>query len=502
MTQNLPFELAQEFGVVPTQGQSDESGALIVATAPHMTVATLSAARQRLGKPLRTQAVSADRFAQLLTLAYSGTSESSHRARNAHNAINTDTAAADSIAKSTSDQIADRDLLAIAADDEAPAVRLLADLLRDALAMSASDIHIDATEQGARVRFRIDGVLRDVRELDRSMHAALTARCKVMATLDIAERRLPQDGRLQVTIAGRKVDVRVATLPTQYGERAVLRLLDTAAARLDLTSIGMPEAVQSALRDAVRMPNGLVLVTGPTGSGKTTTLYAAVSELDRQSTNVVSVEDPIEYALDRVAQTQVNPRIDLTFARALRSILRHDPDVIIVGEIRDRETAEIAIQASLTGHLVLASLHTNSAGAAVTRLVDMGVEPYLLASSLRGVLAQRLVRKLCSHCRETRAASATERESLARYGINGVDLLSQSKGCEHCNGTGYRGRFGLYRWLPCNPAMSQQIHARASDDALEAIASREGFDSMAANAAAHLQRGDTSLAEVLRVVTG
>jgi general secretion pathway protein E len=499
MTHNLPFELAQEFGVVPTSGQGEEGGALIVATAPHMTVATLSAARQRLGKPLRTQAVSAERFAQLLTLAYSGASPTNNNARNA---IGIDAAAAESNAKNASDQIADRDLLAIAADDEAPAVRLLADLLRDALATSASDIHIDATEQGARVRFRIDGVLRDVRELDRSMHAALTARCKVMATLDIAERRLPQDGRLQVTIAGRKVDVRVATLPTQHGERAVLRLLDTAAARLDLTSIGMPDAVQNALRDAVRMPNGLVLVTGPTGSGKTTTLYAAVSELDRQSTNVVSVEDPIEYALDRVAQTQVNPRIDLTFARALRSILRHDPDVIIVGEIRDRETAEIAIQASLTGHLVLASLHTNSAGAAVTRLVDMGVEPYLLASSLRGVLAQRLVRKLCTHCRETHAVTTPERESLSRYGINGVTSLSQSKSCEHCNGTGYRGRFGLYRWLPCSAAMSEQIHARASDDALEAIATGEGFDSMAANAAAHLQRGDASLAEVLRVVTG
>jgi general secretion pathway protein E len=499
MTQNLPFELAQEFGVVPAQGQSDESGALIVATAPHMTVATLSAARQRLGMPLRTQAVSAERFAQLLTLAYSDASPSNNNARNA---IVTDTASSVSTTKTAGDQIADRDLLAIAADDEAPAVRLLADLLRDALANLASDIHIDATEQGARVRFRIDGMLRDVRELDRSMHAALTARCKVMATLDIAERRLPQDGRLQVTIAGRKVDVRVATLPTQHGERAVLRLLDTAAARLDLASIGMPEAVQNALREAVRMPNGLVLVTGPTGSGKTTTLYAAVNELDRQSTNVVSVEDPIEYALDRVAQTQVNPRIDLTFARALRSILRHDPDVIIVGEIRDRETAEIAIQASLTGHLVLASLHTNSAGAAVTRLVDMGIEPYLLASSLRGVLAQRLVRKLCTHCRDTHSVTAPQRESLSRYGINGVASLSQSRGCEHCNGTGYRGRFGLYRWLPCSTAMSQQIHARAGDDALESIATREGFDSMAANAAAHLQRGDTSFAEVLRVVTG
>ena len=502
---SLPFELAQEFGVVAT---SDEGAAIIVATAPHMTVATLSAARQRLGKPLRTQAVSAERFAQLLTQAYSATTATvgTSAALNGSHANNARSAASEEIAKrheatqSANDNITDRDLLAIAADDEAPAVRTLADLLRDALAMSASDIHIDATEQGARVRFRVDGVLRDVRELDRAMHAALIARCKVMATLDIAERRLPQDGRLQVTIAGRKVDVRVATLPTQHGERVVLRLLDTAAAKLDLAKLGMPDAVQTALREAVRMPNGLVLVTGPTGSGKTTMLYAAVSELDRQSTNVVSVEDPIEYALDRVAQTQVNPRIELTFARALRSMLRHDPDVIIVGEIRDRETAEIAIQASLTGHLVLASLHTNSAGAAVTRLVDMGVEPYLLASSLRGVLAQRLVRKICPQCRDTKSVSPEEQALLDRYGIRGVNSLSKARGCEQCNGTGYRGRFGLYRWLPCSALMSQKIHARASDDALEAIATSEGFESMASNAAAHLHCGDTSLAEVLRVV--
>ncbi|TAG67411.1 MAG: type II/IV secretion system protein, partial [Burkholderiales bacterium] len=325
---------------------------------------------------------------------------------------------------------------------------------------------------------------------------------KVMATLDIAERRLPQDGRLQVLIAGRKVDVRVATLPTQHGERAVLRLLDTAAAKLDLAALGMPVAEQTALQNAVKMPNGLVLVTGPTGSGKTTTLYAAVSELDRQSTNVVSVEDPIEYALDRVAQTQVNTRIDLTFARALRSILRHDPDVIIVGEIRDRETAEIAIQASLTGHLVLASLHTNSAGAAVTRLVDMGVEPYLLASSLRGVLAQRLVRELCPHCSTAHAVTPDEASLLHRYAITGVTTLHAANGCEHCNNTGYRGRFGLYRWLPASAAISQSIHARATDEALEIQASREGFVTMAANAAAHLQSGKTSLTEVLRVVNG
>ncbi|MGL4230021.1 MAG: GspE/PulE family protein [Casimicrobium sp.] len=425
-----------------------------------------------------------------LRAAYSG-------AQRAENPQSTNVA----VASASRSVVDTEDLLTQASAADAPAVRLLADLLREALAQGASDIHIDATETGARIRFRTDGVLRDVETIDANLHAGLIARCKVMATLDIAERRLPQDGRLQVLIAGRKVDVRVATLPTQHGERAVLRLLDTAAAALDFTALGMPSETQTALRNAVRMPNGLVLVTGPTGSGKTTTLYAAVSELDRSKLNVVSVEDPVEYALDRVAQTQVNPRIELTFARALRSILRHDPDVIIVGEIRDRETADIAIQAALTGHLVLASLHTNSAGAAVTRLVEMGVEPYLLASCLRGVLAQRLVRRLCAKCRVAAAPSAEEAALMQRNGITNVRELYTPHGCDACGGQGYRGRFGLYRWLPVNAAMSKAIHERAKDSELEALASESGFASMAAAAGPSLARGDTSLSEVLRVVS-
>jgi general secretion pathway protein E len=481
----LPFELAQEYGVVVV---SDEGATLLAATAPHMTLATLAAVRERVGKPLRTQALSADQFAMKLREVYSGA-----------NRIETMKAIASSESFGRGVIDAD-DLLAQSSAADAPAVRLLADLLREALAQGASDIHIDATEQGARVRFRIDGVLRDVDEIDVTMHAALIARCKVMATLDIAERRLPQDGRLQVMIAGRKVDVRVATLPTQHGERAVLRLLDTAAAALDFTTLGMPPKIQMALRDAVRMPNGLVLVTGPTGSGKTTTLYAAVAELDRAKLNVVSVEDPIEYALDRVAQTQVNPRIELTFARALRSILRHDPDVIIVGEIRDKETADIAIQASLTGHLVLASLHTNSAGSAVTRLIEMGVEPYLLASCLRGVLAQRLVRRLCPKCHVAATVTSEEKSILNRVGVANLATLYAARGCDACSEQGYRGRFGLYRWLPVNAQMSKAIHDRESDDALETLATNAGFATMAAGASESLQNGATSLSEVLRVV--
>ncbi len=486
--QLLPFEFAQEFGIVP---MADEGSAITVATAPHMTVAALSAARQRLGKPLRTQAVSAERFREVVTQTYA-----------THSVMQN--VAVSKTALPHQANTGEADLLSSLANDiDSPAVRIVAELLREALARGASDIHLDATEQGGRVRFRVDGILKDARDTDSATHAALIARCKVLAILDIAERRLPQDGRLQVTIAGHRVDVRVATLPTQHGERVVLRLLDTSAARLNLAALGFHAATLEALRGAARMPHGLVLVTGPTGSGKTTTLYAAVTELDRECLNVVSVEDPVEYALDRVAQTQVNPRIELTFARALRSILRHDPDVIIVGEIRDRETAEIAIQASLTGHLVLASLHTNTAGAAITRLADMGVEPYLLASSLRGVLAQRLVRKLCVECRKERAVTNEELNLLERHHATpqgGIQSLFDAVGCAACSGTGYRGRVGLYRWMPLSADIARAVHSHAADTELEALAINDGWPAIATDAARYLADGTTSLSEVLRVV--
>lgn len=495
LTRTLPYELAQEFGVVPL---ADEGAAIAVATAPHMTVAALGAARQRLGKPLRTQSVDAAEFRALLTRAYAVRSV---RAGDAVADANAGTTQSSDAAIRSSEM----DLLASSLQDEnSPAVRIVGELFREALARGASDIHLDATAQGGRVRFRVDGVLGDAREVDSATHAALVARCKVMAQLDIAERRLPQDGRLQVTLAGHKIDVRIATLPTQHGERVVLRLLDTSAAKLDLSCLGFAEKTLNAVRQAVRMPHGLVLVTGPTGSGKTTTLYSAVSELDRERLNVVSVEDPVEYALDRVAQTQINPRIELTFARALRSILRHDPDVIIIGEIRDRETAEIAIQASLTGHLVLASLHTNTAGAAVTRMTDMGVEPYLLASSLRGVLAQRLVRKLCMLCRAEHVPTVEERALLQTHGIGAastITTLHTASGCQACNNTGYRSRLGLYRWLPVNADIASAIHARATDTELEAFALAQDWPSLASDAARPLARGETTLSEVLRVVT-
>lgn len=483
----LPPDLARELGVLVV---GEAGGAVNVLTAPHATAATLAAARARIGRPLSAQPVADDRFSVLLTQAYAGAAPA---ADHGHERAASDAPSA------TPDEI---DLLS--ARDEGGAIERLAVLIRDALALGASDVHLDATEQGGRIRRRIDGVLSDVMTVDASTYQSLIARAKVMARLDLAERRLPQDGRLRVLVGGRRVDVRVATLPTQHGERAVLRLLDSAAVKLDLGELGMAERTAEALRSAVAAPHGMILVTGPTGSGKTTTLYALVAGLDRERLNVVSVEDPVEYAMDRVAQTQVNPRIDLDFARALRSILRHDPDVIIVGEIRDRETAEIAVQASLTGHLVLASLHTNSAGAAVTRLTDMGVEPYLLASCLRGVLAQRLVRRLAPETRAWRPMTEAERALLAARGVAPEALPEHLADAVEAPGRerAWRGRCGIYRWLPVTAAVAAAIHERAPDTALEALAAsagQGGWPGLLADGVRHLAAGETTLAELLRV---
>jgi general secretion pathway protein E len=373
-------------------------------------------------------------------------------------------------------------------------------LLLQALRERASDLHFEPYETRSVVRFRIDGVLRDVLEPPRALHAALVSRLKIMASLDIAEKRLPQDGRIALKLGDKVVDVRVSTLPTAPGERVVLRLLDKDSAQLDLASLGMSAPTLEAVDRLIREPHGIVLVTGPTGSGKTTTLYAALSRLDRRTTNMMTVEDPVEYALDGVGQTQVNPRIDLTFARALRAILRQDPDVIMIGEIRDLETAQIAVQASLTGHLVLATLHTNDAASAVTRLADMGVEPYLLASSLLGVLAQRLVRTLCPACGTASvAASAAERALLVDLGLPATHALQNAAGCSECNDSGYRGRTGIYELLVMNEALRRLVHDRAPEHEIRAAALAQGMIPLRRDGGRWLAHGATSLAELVRV---
>ncbi len=364
--------------------------------------------------------------------------------------------------------------------DDAPIIRMLNALLTQAARDGASDIHIEPFERTSSVRFRVDGTLREVVQPNRALHAALISRLKIMAELDIAEKRLPQDGRISLRIGTRAVDVRVSTLPGAHGERAVLRLLDKSESKLNLESVGMQGDVLSRFERLVTQPHGIILVTGPTGSGKTTTLYAALQRLDAGTQNIMTVEDPIEYELPGVGQTQVNPKIDLTFAKALRAILRQDPDVIMIGEIRDHETAQIAIQASLTGHLVLATLHTNDAPSAVTRLTDMGVEPFLLSSSLLGVLAQRLVRKLCPHCRRL--------DSHGQW---------HPVGCPQCNHTGYRGRTGIYELMVADEGVRTLIHERAPEADLRDASRRGGMRAMREDGERLVAAGITSAQEVL-----
>jgi general secretion pathway protein E len=368
------------------------------------------------------------------------------------------------------------------AANDAPIIRMLNALLQQAAKDGASDIHIEPYERTSSVRFRVDGSLREVVQPNRALHAALISRLKIMAELDIAEKRLPQDGRISLRIGGRAVDVRVSTLPSAHGERAVLRLLDKGDAQFSLSGLGMSEAVLKPFEALVRQPHGIVLVTGPTGSGKTTTLYAALQTLDTATTNVLTVEDPIEYELPGIGQTQVNGKIDLTFAKALRAILRQDPDVIMIGEIRDYETAQIAIQASLTGHLVLATLHTNDAPSAVTRLTDMGVEPFLLSSSLLGVLAQRLVRVLCTSCKRQDGQG-----------------LWHPVGCADCGHTGYKGRTGVYELMSADDQVRERIHNRAAESVLAQAAVAAGLRPMRDDGQRLVGLGITSAEEVLRV---
>jgi general secretion pathway protein E len=363
------------------------------------------------------------------------------------------------------------DLLASAGD--APIIRMLNALLTQAARDGASDIHIEPYERTSSVRFRIDGTLREVVQPNRALHAALISRLKIMADLDISEKRLPQDGRISLRIGTRAVDVRVSTLPSAHGERAVLRLLDKSESKLTLESVGMQGDTLDRFEKLISQPHGIILVTGPTGSGKTTTLYAALARLDASRSNIMTVEDPIEYELPGVGQTQINAKIELTFAKALRAILRQDPDVIMIGEIRDFETAQIAIQASLTGHLVLATLHTNDSVSAVTRLTDMGVEPFLLSSSLLGVLAQRLVRKVCTVC--------------------------AGAGCDVCGQTGYQGRTGIFELLVADETVQGLIHSKAAESELLQAGARGGLRLMREDGERLVQAGITSRAELLRV---
>ncbi|MCE1240025.1 MAG: type II secretion system ATPase GspE [Azonexaceae bacterium] len=440
-------------------------------------------------RPLRPQAVDTDEFERRLAAAYAGGEQSAAE-------VASDIGQDLDIARLVEELPPVEDLLD--AQHDAPIIRMINALLTQAARENASDIHIEPYERESVVRFRLDGVLHDVVSPKRALHAAMVSRIKIMAGLDIAEKRLPQDGRIGVRIAGRGMDVRVSTLPSSHGERVVLRLLDKDPARLDLSKLGMGDDTLARIDALIRQPHGILLVTGPTGSGKTTTLYAALSRLDARRLNIMTVEDPVEYDLPGIGQIQVNPRIDMSFAKALRAILRQDPDVVMIGEIRDAETAQIAVQASLTGHLVLATLHTNDAASAATRLTDMGIEPFLLSSSLLGVLAQRLVRRLCPHCRQPGPA-AVDAGLPAEIG-----RLWQPVGCPQCAHTGYLGRLGLYELLEVDDGLRPLIHQQAGERALREAAGDPARGARALRLLGEdgrrwLRSGDTSLAELLRV---
>ncbi|MEL6258853.1 MAG: type II secretion system ATPase GspE, partial [Pseudomonadota bacterium] len=382
--------------------------------------------------------------------------------------------------------------------DDAPIIRLINGLIAEAVRTKASDIHIEPFEDRLSVRLRVDGLMREVLSPSRRVAPLLVSRIKVMARLDIAEKRVPQDGRVSLSLGGRAIDVRISTLPSRYGERVVMRLLDKDQAKLDLDELGMPASMLDRFKGLIREPNGIILVTGPTGSGKTTTLYAALTLLNDQSRNILTVEDPIEYGLDGVGQTQVNAKVGMTFAAGLRAILRQDPDIVMVGEIRDGETAQIAVQASLTGHLVLSTVHTNSAAAAVTRLRDMDIEPFLLASTLAGVVAQRLVRRLCPHCKQPYEPVATELDLLGLPKTAG-QVFYKAVGCEACNHSGFAGRVGLYELIVMDAELRRLIHDDAREGEIEDYAFRKS-ETLRASGARQVAAGVTTSEEVLRVV--
>ncbi len=385
-------------------------------------------------------------------------------------------------------------------EDDAPVIRMLNAIFFEAIKQKASDIHIEPYERQLHVRFRLDGVLKSVLTPPVQIAPLLVSRVKVLARLDIAEKRVPQDGRISLLLGGRAVDLRVSTLPSNYGERAVLRILDKGVEQPSLDGLGMGEETQRRFKQMVQRPHGIVLVTGPTGSGKSTTLYAALAEIDRRQRNIMTIEDPIEYNIEGISQTQVNVKAGMTFVRGLRAILRQDPDVVLIGEIRDKETADIAVQASLTGHLVLSTLHTNTAIGAVTRLCDMDVEPFLLTSTLQGVLAQRLVRRLCPECREPYEADV---EQLKHWAIDPARFgeerrIYRAKGCSACHNTGHVGRFGLFDLIAMDDQLRQMIHDNVSEIEMEKYI-RQFSLSLRDVGLEHVKAGETSLEEVLAV---
>ena len=478
----IPYAFARKFGVVVDHTDTDS----------HLTIAMRAGAdpkvllelRRYLGRPFDVGFVEQIAFDRLLSNVYAMDGQA-----NALAAVGM----GDELDLLAGDMPTAEDLLDTA--DDAPAIRLINGIIADAARNGVSDIHIEPYESGLVVRMRIDGVLRETLRMPPNVAPVVVSRIKVMARLDIAERRVPQDGRMGLTLGGKLLDVRVSTLPSRAGERVVLRILDKENAGIDLEALGLPPALFALLNEALSEPNGIILVTGPTGSGKTTSLYAALRLLNDGSRNILTVEDPVEYAVDGVGQTQVNPKVGLTFAAGLRAILRQDPDVVMVGEIRDRETAEIAVQASLTGHLVLSTVHTNDAIGAITRMRDMKVESFLLASTLRAVIAQRLVRRLCPTCRKAVPASDTVAPLL---GIAPDAVVYVAQGCEDCNQTGYKGRIGVFEAVRIDDTIRRLINTDGHESDIVAHAFAKS-PNLAQSARDLVLSGQTTAEEAVRV---
>ena len=479
----LPYSFARREGVVLLQA----GDVMAVGTRHGVDPMALVEARRLLGRPLDVAIIDDATFERRLSEIY---------ASNALGAdANDDLAIPSGLEGLLEEMPATEDLLD--SHDDAPVIRLINGVIAEAVRVGASDVHLETFESRLLVRLRVDGVLREALSLNPRMAPLLVSRIKVMARLDIAEKRVPQDGRIALMLGGRNLDVRVSTLPSRAGERVVLRVLDRDKAGVDLDALGMGARERTAFDLALSEPHGVILVTGPTGSGKTTTLYAALSGLNDGQRNILTVEDPVEYAIEGIGQTQVNSRVGMTFAAGLRAILRQDPDVVMVGEIRDSETASIAVQASLTGHLVLSTVHTNDAAGAIVRLRDMGVEPFLLASSVRLILAQRLVRKLCTECRREDVLDAV---TAARLDVAAGSRHYRPVGCSHCSQTGYLGRQGVYEALRVDDRIRQLIATSASEEELAEAAFGANRSGLLADSVRKLVLdGVTSVDEAVRV---
>ncbi len=482
----LSFGFAKRHGVLVLPGTNSNESELIYREG--LTATALAEVRRVVGRPLRPRVVDEPTFNRILSESYQNDSgEAMQMIEDLGEAVDLD-----SLAEAITET---GDLLE--QEDDAPIIRLINSLLAEAVKVSASDIHIETYETRLVVRFRVDGVLREVVSPRRALAPLLVSRIKVMARLDIAEKRQPQDGRISLKVGGKEVDVRVSTIPASNGERVVMRLLDKQEGRRDLSHLGMSSVDMQRMASLIARPHGILLVTGPTGSGKSTTLYACLDQLNDRSRNILTVEDPIEYDIEGIGQTQVNTKADMTFAKGLRAILRQDPDVVMVGEIRDFETADISVQASLTGHLVLSTIHTNTAIGAITRLANMGVQPYLLSNSLVGLVAQRLVRVLCDDCREPYEADEYEQNFLK---VSEPVTLYRPVGCEVCAGEGYRGRMGIYEVVEVDDGLRRMIHSGASELDMEQQV-RDASSGIRDDGRARVIEGLTTIDEVLRVTT-